>query len=290
MTFEKYIYKNYTTMKITDINGKVTLSNGVEMPYLGLGTWKSNEGPEVIEAVKWAIETGYRHIDTAAVYMNEKGVGEGIRQSGIVRSEVFVTSKVWNGDQGYESTLKACKKSLNKLGLDQLDLYLVHWPVKGKYKETWRAMEKIYKEGLARAIGVSNFMQHHLEDLLSDVEIVPMVNQMECHPRLVQQDLIDFCHARNIRYEAWSPIMKGGVNDIDLLKQIGKKYGKSPVQVTLRWNLQKGIVTIPKSTNRDRIRQNADIFDFELSNDEVTQFDGLHANYRIGPDPDNFDF
>jgi diketogulonate reductase-like aldo/keto reductase len=277
-------------MQIQDIKGSVELSNAVLMPYLGLGTWQSQEGEEVIQSVKWAIEAGYRHIDTAAVYGNETGVGMGIEQSGINREDIFVTSKVWNGDQGYESTLAACQKSLQKLGMDRLDLYLVHWPVRGKYKETWKAMEKIYKDGLARAIGVSNFMQPHLEDLLKDAEINPMVNQMECHPRLVQQSLIDFCQAKDIRYEAWSPIMKGKVNDIPLLHEIGKKYGKSPVQVTLRWNLQKGIVTIPKSTNKDRILHNADLFDFELSKEDIAQIDGLDKQQRIGPDPNNFNF
>lgn len=277
-------------MQITDSKGTIKISKGVYMPYLGLGTWRSREGQEVIQAVQWAIEAGYRHLDTAAVYQNEKGVGLGIKQSGIQREKVFVTSKVWNDDQGYESTLAACQKSLSKLGLDQLDLYLVHWPVKGKYKDTWKAMEKIYRDGLARAIGVSNFLQHHLEDLMKEAAIQPMVNQMECHPRLVQQPLIDFCQTHDIIYEAWSPLMKGGVNDIPLLQEIGNKYEKSPVQVTLRWNLQKGIVTIPKSTNKERIIHNAQIFDFELSKEEITQIDSLDKHQRIGPDPDTFDF
>lgn len=277
-------------MQITDIQGTVELHNGVNMPYFGLGTWRSENGPEVIRAVQWAIEAGYRHIDTAAVYQNEQGVGKGVKESGLNRSDVFITSKVWNGDQGYENTLRACETSLGKLDTDHLDLYLVHWPVKGKYKETWRAMEKLYRDGKVRAIGVSNFLQHHLEDLLASADIVPMVNQMECHPRLVQQDLIDFCHDRNIRYEAWSPIMKGGVNEIDLLQEIAYKYGKSPVQVTLRWNLQKGIVTIPKTVRKERLIENSNIFDFELTQEETASIDALDRGIRIGPDPDRFDF
>jgi diketogulonate reductase-like aldo/keto reductase len=277
-------------MNITDIKGTFELHNGVHIPYFGLGTWKSDEGPEVINSVQWAIEAGYRHIDTAAIYMNEAGVGKGVKSCGLDRSELFLTSKVWNGDQGYESTLKACETSLRKLDTAYLDLYLVHWPVAGKYRDTWRAMEKLYRDGKVRAIGVSNFMQHHLEDLLDHAGIAPMVNQMECHPRLVQQNLIDFCHERNIRYEAWSPIMKGGVNDIDLLHEIGNRYGKTPVQVTLRWNLQKGIDTIPKTVRKERLIQNANIFDFSLTAEEIRLIDALDRGIRIGPDPDHFDF
>ena len=174
---------------ITDIKGTFTLHNGVEMPYLGLGVYLSEDGQEVVNAVKWALEHGYRHIDTASIYKNEIGVGQGIKESNVSRQEIFVVSKVWNSDQGYEATIKAFKDSLDRLGLDYLDLYLIHWPVNGKYKETWKALEYLYEQKLVRAIGVSNFMKHHLEDLLEDSTIVPMVNQMEFHPYLVQQDL-----------------------------------------------------------------------------------------------------
>jgi len=276
--------------KITDINGSFKLHNGVEMPYLGLGTYQSDNDQEVIDAVANALQFGYRHIDTASVYGNEEGVGKGIRKSGIERSELFVVSKVWNRDQGYESTLRAFEESLQRLELDYLDLYLIHWPVANKYKDTWRALEKLYKEKRIRAIGVSNFMQHHLEDLLIDAEIVPMVNQMEFHPYVVQQDLIDFCSAKGIQYESWSPFMQGKVFGLDICKDISLKYNKSVAQVILRYNLQKGIVAIPKSVKNERIISNTAIFDFELTTKDIAFLDSLDRGERIGPDPDNFDF
>ncbi len=275
---------------ITDLKGTFELHNGVKMPYFGLGVYLSEDGNEVINAVKWAIEAGYRHIDTAAIYNNEKGVGEGIRQSGINREELFVVSKVWNADQGYDNTLKAFDESLERLQLDYLDLYLIHWPVKGKYKETWRALEHLYQEGKVRAIGVSNFLKHHLEDILDSAEIVPMVNQMEFHPYLVQQGLIDYCNENQIQYEAWSPMMQGKIFELDAIKDMAKKYGKSPAHVVLRWDLQKGVVTIPKSVKKERIINNADIFDFELSKEDMAYLDGLEKGHRFGPDPDTFDF
>ena len=275
---------------ITDLQGTFELHNGVQMPYFGLGVYLSEDGQEVINAVKWAIEAGYRHIDTASIYNNEEGVGKGIRQSGIDRKDIFVVSKVWNNDQGYESTLKAFNDSLKRLDMDYLDLYLVHWPVKGKYKETWRALEQLYREKKIRAIGVSNFLRHHLEDLLPTVEIVPMVNQMEFHPYLVQQDLIDYCNAHKIQYEAWSPMMQGRIFNLAAINEIAEKYGKSVAQVVLRWDLQKGVVTIPKSAKKERIIANADIFDFELSNEDVVSMDNLECGQRFGPDPDTFDF
>ncbi|AKA35039.1 aldo/keto reductase [Flagellimonas lutaonensis] len=276
--------------KITDLQGTFTLHNGVEMPYFGLGVYLSEDGQEVINAVKWALEAGYRHIDTASVYNNEEGVGKGIRESGAQRKEVFLVSKVWNSDQGYDSTLKAFDDSLDLLQVDYLDLYLVHWPVNGKYKDTWRAFEKLYRDGRVRAIGVSNFLQHHLEDLLQSAEIVPMVNQMEFHPYLVQQDLIDFCNKNTIQYEAWSPLMQGHIFEMEEFKQLAEKYGKTIAQIVLRWDLQKGVVTIPKSSKKERIIANADIFDFELSDEDVKLLDGLDRGKRFGPDPDNFDF
>ena len=278
------------TKQITDLKGTFELHNGVKMPYFGLGVYLSEDGQEVINAVKWAIEAGYRHIDTASIYNNEEGVGEGLKQSGIRREDVFVVSKVWNADQGYESTLKAFNDSLERLKLDYLDLYLIHWPVKGKYKDTWRALKHLYREKKVRAIGVSNFMKHHLEDLLQTAEIVPMVNQMEFHPYLVQQDLIDYCNAHQIQYEAWSPMMQGRIFELDSIKKIGLKYGKSPAQVVLRWDLQKGVITIPKSAKKERIIDNASLFDFELSNEDMVYLEGLDKGQRFGPDPDTFDF
>lgn len=275
---------------ITDLNGTFKLHNGVEMPYLGLGTYQSENNQEVVNAVSYAVQLGYRHIDTASVYGNEEGVGKGIVESGVNREDLFVVSKVWNVDQGYESTLKAFEATLERLGLDYLDLYLIHWPVGGKYKETWRALEKLYTDKRIRAIGVSNFMQHHLEDLMATAQVVPMVNQMEFHPYVVQQDLIDFCISKGIQYEAWSPFMQGKVFNLDFCQELAKKYNKSVAQVILRWNLQKGIVTIPKSAKQNRIKANADIFNFEISAEDVAFLDSLDRGERIGPDPDNFDF
>ncbi len=276
--------------KITDLQGTFELHNGVQMPYFGLGVYLSKEGDEVINAVKIALDHGYRHIDTASIYLNEEGVGIGIKESSIDRKDVFLVSKVWNSDQGYDSTLKAFDASLNRLGTDYLDLYLIHWPKGEKSKDTWRAMERLYNEKRIKAIGVSNFLQHHLEDLMSATEIVPMVNQMKFHPYLVQQDLVDFCHKNGIQYEAWSPMMQGNIFDIDIIKNLAGKYGKTAAQIVLRWDLQKGVVTIPKSTKKERIIANATIFDFELSKEDMGLLDGMDQGKRFGPDPDNFDF
>lgn len=277
-------------MNITDINGCFELNNGVQMPYFGLGTWQSKNGKEVIDSVRWALEEGYKHIDTAAIYQNEDGVGKGVRDSGVNRSDLFITSKVWNGDQGYEQTIKAFNTSLKKLNMDYLDLYLIHWPVKGKYKETWRAMEQLYKEGKVRAIGVSNFLEHHLEDLLSEAKVTPMVNQMEFHPWLIQEDLVEYCRNQKIQYEAWSPIMRGRVGELEQLQALVKKHGKTEAQIVLRWNLQKGIVTIPKSIRKERIIENSQLFDFKLNESEVQLINEIDRNFRLGPDPDTFDF
>jgi len=266
-----------------------TLNNGVAMPWFGLGVYKTQEGPEVEQAVAAALEAGYRLIDTAALYGNEKGVGNAIRASGIRREDIFVTTKVWNSDQGYDETLRAFEASLSRLGFDYVDLYLVHWPVKGKYKDTWRALERLYKEGYARAIGVSNFHIHHLEDLLSSCEVKPAVNQVECHPLLTQEELRKYCRDQHIAFQAWSPIMKGQL-DLPVITELAAKYGKTPAQIVLRWDLQNDILTIPKSVRPERIRENANIFDFELSAEDMARIDGLNRNSRFGADPDNFNF
>lgn len=267
-----------------------TLHNGVEMPWLGLGVYQLEEGQEVIDSVTAALRHGYRSIDTAAGYQNERGVGEAIKASGIPREEVFVTSKVRNSDQGYESTLEAFQASLDKLGFDYLDLYLIHWPVEGKYKDTWRAMEKLYNDGKIRAIGVSNFQQHHLTDLLTAAHIVPVVNQVEFHPHLTQEELRRFCKEKNIQLEAWSPLKQGELLQEPVLQKIAEKHGKTTAQIIIRWDLEKGLVTIPKSSKEERIKQNADVFDFNLTPDEIAEIDQLNKNERIGPDPDNFNF
>ncbi|NRR23942.1 aldo/keto reductase [Brevibacillus sp. MS2.2] len=271
-----------------------TLYNGVKMPWVGLGVFKVEEGHELELAVKTAIKHGYRSIDTAAIYNNEEGVGRGIRaglqEAGITREDLFVTSKVWNADLGYESTLNAYETSLKKLGLEYLDLYLIHWPVEGKFKEAWRALETLYKKGLVKAIGVSNFHVHHLEELLKDAEIKPMVNQVEFHPRLSQDELRAYCQEQGIQFEAWSPLMQGQLLDNPELKGIAEKYGKSIAQVIIRWDLQNGVVTIPKSTKEHRIVENASVFDFELSKEDMETIHALNQNHRVGPDPDNFDF
>ncbi|MFE1627882.1 aldo/keto reductase [Brevibacillus reuszeri] len=278
----------------THLQATTTLNNGVKMPWFGLGVFKVEEGPELVNAVQAAIRNGYRSIDTAAIYGNEEGVGQGIAQglkeTGISREELFVTSKVWNADLGYESTLAAFDLSLKKLGLDYLDLYLIHWPVAGKYKDAWRALEQLYKEGKVKAIGVSNFQIHHLQDLMQDAEIKPMINQVELHPRLTQKEIRDFCKQEGIQVEAWSPLMQGQLLDNPVLKEIAERHGKSIAQVILRWDLQHGIVTIPKSTKEHRIQENADVFNFELTAEDMEKIDALNENHRVGPDPDNFDF
>ncbi|MEC0312587.1 glyoxal/methylglyoxal reductase [Bacillus subtilis] len=274
----------------TSLKDTVKLHNGVEMPWFGLGVFKVENGIEATESVKTAIKNGYRSIDTAAIYKNEEGVGIGIKESGVAREELFITSKVWNEDQGYETTLAAFEKSLKRLQLDYLDLYLIHWPGKDKYKDTWRALEKLYKDGKIRAIGVSNFQVHHLEELLKDAEIKPMVNQVEFHPRLTQKDLRDYCKAQGIQLEAWSPLMQGQLLDNEVLTQIAEKHNKSVAQVILRWDLQHEVVTIPKSIKEHRIIENADIFDFELSQEDMDKIDALNKDERVGPNPDELLF
>ena len=275
---------------MNNLQSTTTLNNGVKMPWFGLGVFKVEEGPELVNAVKTAIEHGYRSIDTAAIYDNEEGVGQGIKESGFSREDLFVTSKAWNADLGYESTLAAYQTSLDKLGLDYLDLYLIHWPVAGKYKEAWRALETLYEEGRVRAIGVSNFQVHHLEDLMKDAEIKPMVNQVEYHPRLTQKEVQAFCREQGIQLEAWSPLMQGQLIDNEVLAGIAAKYNKSVAQIILRWDLQNGVVTIPKSTKEHRIIENSQVFDFDLSQEDMQLIDNLNQNHRVGPDPDNFEF
>lgn len=269
---------------------KVKLSNGVEMPWLGLGVFRSKEGSEVENAVKVALENGYRSIDTAAIYKNEFGVGKMIAESGIPRKDIFLTTKVWNSDQGYQSTFRAFEKSLETLQTDYVDLYLIHWPKGELSVETWKAMEELYEQGRVRAIGVSNFLVHHLKQVLEQARIKPMVNQYEFHPELMQPELLQFCQDNQIQVEAWRPIMEGKVNDIPVFQELAVKYQKSPVQIVLRWDIQKGVVTIPKSVTPERIIHNADIFDFELSPEDIAAIDRLDKNARMGSHPDHINF
>ena len=277
-------------MKITDIGGSVALANGIEMPYLGIGTYHIDDDDTAARIVGDALEAGYRLIDTAALYDNEKGVGRAIRKSEVPRQDIFITSKVWNTDQGFDFTLRAFDASLQRLQTEILDLYLIHWPGRGKYKDTWKALERLYREKRVRAIGVSNFLKHHLEDLISGAEVRPMVNQVEFHPYLVQPDLLDFCRQYNIQPQAWAPLMRGRVGEVPLMKALGEKYGKTPFQMVLRWDLQKGVATIPKSVQRKRMVSNADIFDFKISVEDMAQIDGLDNSYRFGPNPNHFIF
>ncbi|MGO4544052.1 aldo/keto reductase [Paenibacillus sp. 2TAB23] len=277
-----------------NLQSTTTLHNGIKMPWFGLGVFKVEEGAELENAVASAIRNGYRSIDTAAIYGNEAGVGRGIEQglrlAGIERSELFITSKVWNADLGYDATLAAYETSLSKLGLEYLDLYLIHWPVEGKFVEAWRALEHLYELGRVKAIGVSNFQPHHIDTLMMDAKIKPMVNQVEYHPRLAQLELRNYCKQQGIQLEAWSPLMQGQLLDNPLLRQVAARYDKSVAQIILRWDLQTGVVTIPKSTNEERIIANAAIFDFELSEADMELIAGMNENVRVGPDPDHFDF
>lgn len=272
------------------LQGTVTLHNGVKMPYFGLGVYKAQAGEETYNTVKTALEVGYRSIDTAAFYDNEEDVGRAIRDSGIPREEVFVTTKVWNTDQGYDRTLKAFETSMKKLNLEYLDLYLIHWAVKETYLDTWKALVKLYKEGRIRAIGVSNFQIHHLQSIMDRFDEKPTVNQVELHPLLTQEELRQFCKENDIAVEAWSPLGRGRLLDHPTIVELGKKYGKTPAQIILRWHVQNDIIVIPKSVREERIRENANIFDFELSQEDMKKIDGMNENKRFGKDPDNFSF
>ncbi|WP_400244521.1 aldo/keto reductase [Niallia sp. JL1B1071] len=275
---------------ISSLKSTTTLHNGVEMPWIGLGVFLVKDGEEVVNSVKAALEVGYRSIDTAAVYKNEEGVGKAIAESNVPREELFITTKVWNANQGYEATLAAFDVSMKKLGIDYLDLYLIHWPLpsQGKFVDTWKALEKLYKDGRVRAIGVSNFKVHHLEEVIANGEIVPMVNQVEYHPRFNQRELHDFCKKHGIQLEAWSPLMQGGLLEEPILVEIAKKYKKSTAQIIIRWDIQTGVVTIPKSVKPHRIAENADVFDFELSQEDMDKINALNQDQRMFADPDTF--
>jgi len=270
------------------IKDYVTLNNGVKMPWLGFGTFKIPDGEEVERAVLWALEAGYRSIDTAGMYRNEAGVGRAVRRSGIPRSEIFITTKIPNDRQGYDEAFRAFDDSLTLLDTDYVDLYLVHRAVKGKYPDTWKAFEKIYSGGGARAIGVSNFLIHHLEDILPAAEYVPAVNQIEYHPYLTERELLAYCKERGIVCQAWSPLQRGAIFTDETIVAIAKKYGRTMAQTVLRWNIQNGVMTIPRSVNRSRIIENAGIFDFTLADEDIAAIDALNRDFRISTHPDDY--
>lgn len=268
----------------------IILNNNNSIPLLGLGTYRNTNYNEVLTSLKKAFEKEIFLIDTAEIYGNEALIGKAIKEIGIDRKKLFITSKVWNSEQGFDATLRSFEKSLKNLQTDYLDLYLIHWPVSDKFQQTWKALEKLYSENIVKNIGVSNFHIHHLETLLKTAKIIPAVNQIELHPYMQQKQLVNYCNSKKISVEAWSPLAKGKVADDSLLTEIGSKYGKNAVQVTLRWIMQNNIIAIPKSSKPERIEEFADIFDFELDEDEMRQISRLDKDLRIGPDPDNFNF
>jgi diketogulonate reductase-like aldo/keto reductase len=278
-------------MPATPTTPTITLNNGVTIPQLGFGVFQVPPD-EVIEPVATALEAGYRLIDSAAAYQNEEGVGKAIAGSGIPREEIFVTTKLWNSDQGYDSALRAFDTSLGKLGLDTVDLYLIHWPLpkRDSYVETWKALEQIYRDGRARAIGVSNFTIRHLNRLREESGIIPAANQVELHPRWPQEELRAYHEQHQIATEAWSPIGQGqGLLDDPTVVALAKARDRSPAQVVLRWHMQLGIIAIPKSVTPERIRANLEVFDFELDESEMATLSGLTSAGRVGPDPERFD-
>lgn len=273
----------------------VTLNNGNEMPAVGYGTFRVKDSNELSDMVVVAIKEGYRHIDTAHIYQNEESVGLGIKKAideGLVtREELFVTSKVWNDGLTYDETIAAYEESLRKLGLDYLDLYIIHWPgLDENYVEVYKALEELYNNKRVKNIGVSNFHVHHLETLLSKTSVVPTVNQIEFQPKLTQMEVREYCKKHGIQVEAWSPLMNGEILNHEVLVDIAKKYNKSTAQIVLKWDLDNDVITIPKSMTPSRIRENLELFDFELTQDEIDKISSLNEGFHFGPNPDEYNF
>jgi diketogulonate reductase-like aldo/keto reductase len=280
------------TLPLTEgLKTTTTLANGVRMPWEGLGVFQIDSDAEAENVVRTGIDLGYRSADTASIYGNERGVGRAIRSCGVPREQLFVTTKVWNDDMRRDRVGAAFEESMHRLGLDYVDLYLLHWPIAGKIVQSWQALEKLCRAGRIKAIGVSNFMIPHLDELLAAAETVPAVNQIEFHPYLQSKPLVSHCQAKGIQIEAWSPLMQGGpvLRDRTLV-DVARKHGKTVAQVVLRWDVQSGVVTIPKSVKRERIAENANIFDFALADSEMTAIAALDRGQRNGADPFNFNF
>lgn len=275
---------------INGLTDCAVLNNGVKIPWLGFGVFLMEPGDETERSVRIALDSGYRHLDTACIYKNEAEVGKAMKESGIPREEIFLTTKVWNDDMRAGTTLQAFDASRKLLQTDYLDLYLIHWPVKGRYVETWKALEQLYARGVIKAIGVSNFKEHHIEDVLAVSDIVPTVDQVEWHPELRQPDLHQCCIDKGIQLQAWAPLMQGKAFTIPLFKEIADHYNKSVAQLLIRWDLQHEVVTIPKSITPSRIFENTQVFDFEISPEDMARIDALDKGARVGPDPDEIDF
>jgi methylglyoxal/glyoxal reductase len=265
------------------ITSTIKLNNGVEMPRFGLGVWRTPRGIDTQNSVRWALEAGYRHIDTAKLYDNEEDVGLIVANTPVKREEVFITTKVWDTEQGYESTLRSCEDSLKRLGMDYVDLYLIHWPIPGLRGETWRALVKLYESGKCRAIGVSNYTIRHLKELLADTPIVPAVNQIELNPFLYRKELMEFCQSQGIVVESYAPLSRARKLDNQALAGVAAGVHKTPAQVMIRWALQHELVVIPKSVHQERIQENAAVFDFELSPADMYILDGLNEDYYTVP-------
>ena len=287
-----YRYTSKTDLNRNIIMKYQKLNNGIEIPMLGLGVFRMEDEKEAYNSVRKAIDLGYRHIDTAKVYENEEPVGRAIRESGVSREEMFVTTKLWNEDIANDNAQKAFETSLKKLGLDYVDLYLVHWPLKDKYVTIWKEMEKIAQSDKARAVGVSNYQKTHLQEIIDLKSLVPAVNQIELHPYMSQQPLVDFCKQHNINIESWSPLCanKNNLLQEQSLKKIGEKYSKTAAQVVLRWNIERGLIVIPKSSNPKRQAENLDVFDFELTTEDIQVIDSMNKDLRVGPHPDEVGF